>query len=129
MLNRREQEIETAACVLHNCGGQLTGNTPADDVLWFARWIYGSSNFGMGSVDTFKWSLSNEEFEILGVVPERQWTGKNWETLSPAEKMAWMKFARLCLYALPHVAERIGHRFMEQAKGLRILQKGIIESA
>jgi len=118
----RSDEIESARCLLHNTGGQLAGNTQGSDVEWFARWLYGASNFGMGSVDTFHWSLTNDEFEKLGLLPDRQWTGKRWETLEASEAEAWMKLARLCLYAMPHIAERIGHRFMEQAKGLRIAQ-------
>lgn len=116
----RRDDVETVCCILHNMGGQCAGNTQASDVEWFARWLYGSSNFGAGSVDTFQWSLSNREFEVLGLLPDRQWTGYRWETLPPKRKAAWMKLSRLCLYALPHIAERIGHRFMEQSKALRI---------
>lgn len=109
--------------MLHNVGATNVGNTQSGDVEWLARWLFGSSNFGMGSVDTFQWSISNEEFEKLGLLPDRSWTGKRWETLDPAESEAWKKLARLCLYVLPQIAERIGHRFMEQAKMLRIVQR------
>lgn len=109
--------------MLHNVGATNVGNTQSGDIEWLARWLFGSSNFGMGSVDTFQWSISNEEFEKLGLLPDRAWTGKRWETLEPAEAEAWKKLARLCLYVLPHIAERIGHRFMEQAKMLRIVQR------
>lgn len=119
----RDQEIDEAACMLHNVGATLAGNTQEGDVEWLARWLFGSSNFGMDSGDTFQWSISNDEFEKLGLLPDRLWTGRRWETLEPDESETWKKLARLCLYALPHVAERIGHRFMEQAKALRIVQR------
>lgn len=109
--------------MLHNVGATVAGNTQESDVKWFAQWLYGASNFGGGSVATMEWSLSNENFDKLGLVPERAWTGKRWDTLEAAESEAWIKLARLCLYALPHIAERIGHRFMEQAKALRIVQR------
>lgn len=115
-----DDDMERVCCFLHNTGGQLVGNTQASDVEWLARWLYGASNFGMGSVETFHWSINNEEFEKLGLMPDRQWTGKRWETLEKPQAEAWKKLARLCLYALPHIAERIGHRFMEQAKAIRV---------
>jgi hypothetical protein len=120
-LNKTEQEIDSVACILHNTGGRLAGNTQGTDVLWFAEWLYGASNFGMGDVKTMPWTLSNDQFEQLGLVPDRSWTGKRWKTLEQSERDTWIKLARLCLYALPHIAERIGHRFMEQSKALRIL--------
>jgi hypothetical protein len=121
--SKKEIEIDSAACMLHNLGGTMTRNTQGTDTEWFARWLYGASNFGMGDVRTMQWSLSNEEFELLGLTPDRQWTDKRWETMGDAERLAWIKLARLCLHALPHIAERIGDRFMEQSKGLRIVQK------
>lgn len=123
LVKSKDQEIDEAVCMLHNVGVTNVGNTQSGDIEWLARWLFDSSNFGMGSVDTFQWSISNEEFEKLGLLPDRSWTGKRWETLEPAESEAWKKLARLCLYALPHIAERIGHRFMEQAKMLRIVQR------
>lgn len=115
-----EREVDDIACALHNMGANLAGNTQASDLEWFGRWLYGSSNFGGGCVDTMPWAISNEEFEALGLEPDRQWTGNRWETLSSPARQAWLKLARLCLCALPHIAERIGHRHMEQAKALRI---------
>ncbi len=112
--------VDEISCTLHNLGATLSGNTQGSDLEWFAKWLYGSSNFGMGDVKTMEWSLSNAEFEEFGLAPDRQWTGKRWEMLSEAQRAAWTKLARLCLYALPHIAERIGIRFMEQAKGLRM---------
>lgn len=114
-------ENDSIACALHNMGSTLAGNTQESDVEWFARWLYGASNHWMGSVVTFPWSISNEEFKKLSLTPDRQWTGKRWETLEDAERSAWLKFARLCLTGLPHIAERIGQRFMDQAKALRVL--------
>ncbi len=113
-------DVDAVCCLLHNRGVTCAGNTQGTDVEWLARWLYGSSNFGMGHVDTFKWSLSNDEFSALGLTPDRPWTEKRWETLTETESEAWRKLARLCLYALPHIAERIGNRFMEQAKALRL---------
>jgi hypothetical protein len=110
-------------CHLHNTGATLAGNTQSSDIEWFARWLYGASNFGGGWTETFHWSLNNAEFEKLGLIPDRPWTGYRWETLPPKRKAAWMKLSRLCLYALPHICERIGHRFMEQAQGLRDSQE------
>jgi hypothetical protein len=122
-VNQDEHEIDTMASALHNLGASCAGNTQDGDVEWFARWLYQSSNTGMGSVETMPWSISNEEFGRLGLIPDRQWTGRRWETLGENPRKAWLKLARLCLLALPHIAERIGHRFMGQAKALRALQK------
>ena len=121
--SKKEIEIDSAACMLHNLGGTLAGNTQGTDTEWFARWLYGASNFGLGDVKTMQWSLDNADFHCLGLMPDREWTGLRWETLAPIERQAWIKLARLCLYALPHIAERIGARFMEQSKALRIVQK------
>jgi len=118
----RRDDVETVSCILHNTGATLAGNTQSSDIEWFAHRLYHGSNIGMGWVETMHWSISNEEFEKLGLTPDRPWTVKRWETLEPAEAEAWRKLARLCLHSLPHIAERIGHRFMEQAKGLRIMQ-------
>lgn len=123
VLTSRDQEIDEAACMLHNVGATLAGNTQSSDIEWLARWLYRGSNFGMGSVDTMQWSLSNDEFEKLTLTPDRPWTEKRWETLDDSEREAWQKLARMCLYALPHIAERIGDRFIEQAKALRIVQR------
>lgn len=118
----RRADVDAACCLLHNNGATLAGNTQATDLEWFGRWLYNSSNIGMGSVETMHWSISNDEFEKLGFTPDRPWTHKRWETLDAEERAAWKKLARLCLNAMPHIAERIGHRFMEQAKGIRIAQ-------
>ena len=123
VLTSRDEEIDEAACMMHNVGATLCGNTQASDIEWLARRLYQSSNFGMGSVDTMQWSLSNDDFEKLALTPDRPWTGKRWETLDESERSAWQKLARMCLYALPHIAERIGDRFIEQAKALRIVQR------
>ena len=90
----RDQEIDEAACMLHNVGATLAGNTQEGDVEWLARWLFGSSNFGMDSGDTFQWSISNDEFEKLGLLPDRLWTGRRWETLEPDESETWKKLAR-----------------------------------
>src|SRR5262245_39776888 len=119
----KESVQEGVRCHLHNAGATLAGNTQGSDIEWFARWLYHASNFGSGWTATSHWSLSNAEFEMLGLIPDRAWTKSRWETLSPARRQAWMKFSRLCLYALPHIAERIGHRFMEQAQALRNSQE------
>ena len=121
--SQEQEQIDSIACALHNMGGTLTGNTQSSDVEWFARWLYAASNFGMGDVRTMKWSISNDEFKNLGFTPDRQWTAFRWETLPAEKRLAWEKLARLCLCALPYIAERIGHRFVEQAKALRIQHK------
>ena len=123
MKKSSKDKLDSAACMLHNCGATLAGNTQGSDVEGFARFLYNGSNFGMGSVETMPWSISNEEFEAIALTPDRAWTGKRWETLGPDELEAWRKLARLCLYFLPHIAERIGSLFMNQAKALRALEK------
>ena len=64
--------MEAVQCYLNNTGNTLRGNTQGGDIEWFARWLYQASNFGMGWTETFQWSLSNEEFEKLGLEPKRQ---------------------------------------------------------
>lgn len=121
-LTRDELEIDAIACELQNLGGTCAENTQHSDVEWFGRWLYHASNFGFGDYRMFCWSLSNEEFDAVNLLPDRIWTRYRWETLPNQYKDAWLKLARLCLHALPHIAERIGHRMLAQSKALRIHQ-------
>ena len=107
---------------MHNLAATCVGNTQDSDVEWFGKWLYNASNFGFGDYRMFCWSLSNEEFDAVNLLPDRIWTRYRWETLPNQYKDAWLKLARLCLHALPHIAERIGHRMLAQSKALRIHQ-------
>ncbi len=121
----RIDDVDNFCCQAHNLGASLSGNTQDSDVAWTARWLYQSSNFGCGDVRTMQWSLDNKDFEQLCLTPDRPWTKQRWETLPATDREAWMKLARLVLYALPNIAERIGQRFMDQAKAIRLANRNI----
>lgn len=115
----RFYEADSVACWLHNNGGAITGNTEQSDAEWFARTLHQrTAHFGTFDAKPFFSHISNEDFKRLGLVPDRPWTKCRWETLSDAERATWVKLACACLAVLPELCERIGHRGMEQAKGI-----------
>ena len=118
----KEMTADSVACWLHNNGSTVTANTQKQDVEWFARELFRVvSGFGMGWVRTVDWTLANEDFKKLQLTPDRKWTGKNWETLKTKEREAWMRLSFACLYSLPAICERVGHRGMEQAKAIHLM--------
>jgi len=122
-MNEKERlEADSVACWLHNNGGAITGNTQKSDVEWFARELFRAvSKFGMGSVKTIDRTISNEDFEKLKLTPDRTWTGKRWETLKRKEREAWLRLSFACLWCIPDICDRIGHRGMEQAKAIHAM--------
>lgn len=114
------RHIENAMAVLHNCGATLAGNTQADDLDWLARVLFEASNLGAGDVKTIPWLLRRDEWEFLGL-QRQQLMGdgpRTWEQLTAPQQEAWRKLARVCLWVLPAFCDRVGSRFMEQAKAL-----------
>lgn len=115
----RFHEAEQVACWLHNNSAAIVGNTEQSDAEWFARTLYQrSANFGSFEARGFFSHITNEDFQRLGLVPDRPWTGKRWESLAEVQRAAWIKMACVCLSVLPELCERIGHRGMEQAKAI-----------
>jgi hypothetical protein len=125
--NDFEREVDAIGCYLHNAGANLMGNTQDSDLEWFARNLYqhcGTFGYNYPRPNgPLSASIDNAEFEKLGLLPDRPWTNKQWETLAPGEQIAWLKFAEATIHLLPKLAERIGHRFMEQSKALRVAWK------
>lgn len=123
---RQHYEWDSTACLLHNTGASLTGNTQESDQRWLARLLYDWSTLGAGDVSTISWALSTEEWVAVGLSPKNVWSdGPRWDALEPELQQAWMKLARLVMYCLPRFADRVGSRFMEQAEVLRaIYQNG-----
>lgn len=124
-----EHEVDAIACAMHNLAATCVGNTQDSDVEWFGKWLYNASNFGLGYCRRFAWSLSNEEFDAVNLLPDRIWTGYRWETMPDQFKEAWYKLARLCMYAMPRIAERIGHRMLAQSKVLRAQRAAVVKAA
>jgi hypothetical protein len=115
-------EIDAIACFLHNNGADIVGNTQDGDVEWFARTLYQSvSTFGMGWVKTIDWSLSNEDFKMLRLTPDRSWTNKKWDTLTKKERTAWLRLSFAVLSTIPAICDRIGHRSLSQSKAIRVM--------
>lgn len=116
-----EQELESALCILHNLGSHLVGNTQETDLEWLSRNLFEWSNLGAGDIKTVPWLLSCEEFNYLGLTRQAILGDgpRNWDNLTPEQQEAWQNLGRICLFILPRLAERIGHRYMEGAKVIR----------
>jgi hypothetical protein len=86
--------LDSLACVFHNHGYSLQGNTAANDTLWLARDLSNTLDFG-------------RKFEN-----------------APADRQAeLMKIAAVAIKALPGLAERISSRYVRISKALRLLER------
>lgn len=122
-----EHAADKLACDLHNDGGSLTGNTAASDVLWTARRLYDRSVIGASDVATRDWRITPEEFAELNLTPKPLWNVVSFEDLPQPQKEACIKLPRMVLLALPDKAERIGERWMLQARAVRAVWNEIRE--
>lgn len=122
-----EHAADQLACDLHNDGGSLTGNTAASDVQWTARLLYDHSVIGCNDVSLRDWRITPEEWAELKLTDKPVWNVIKFEQLTPAQQEGWIKLARIVLLAIPAIAERIGHRWMLQARAVRAVWNEIRE--
>lgn len=123
------QDLDNAYCTLHNLGANLRGNTQASDMEWLAQCLFSSSRLGAGDIKTVDWLIGYEQWQALGLTPQAMLGDgpRHWEALSEDERDAWRKLARICMYLLPALSERIGSRMMAQAKAIRAVWKQEME--
>lgn len=116
-----EHALDKICCDQHNDSSSLTGNTQASDLEWLAATLFEASNLGAGDVRTVDWLIGREQWEQIGLT-RQAFMGdgpKRFEHLSDDEQDAWRKLARIVMYVIPAFAERVGHRWMLQAKAIR----------
>ncbi len=119
--------LEERHAKVHNRAGTLLGNTQASDLDWLAQQLFSWSNLGAGDVKTVPWLMSAEDFAFVGLQRE-QLMGEGphrWYMLTEQQQEAWRKLARICLFVLPRICERIGHRYEEQAKSLKEMWESV----
>jgi len=130
-MNRDQQEelrldLDALACELHNTGSYLLGNTYDTDLIWLAKRLFQCSRLGAGDVRTTHWLLEREQWEALELKPEGLMGAPNrLEQLTDQEQEAWLKLARIVAHVMPFYAERVGRRFMMQAKAIRATETAL----
>lgn len=112
-------------CELHNLSNDLLGNTQASDINWLAHTLWQSSRLGAGDIRSVPWLIGRDQWDYLGLTPEAIIGDgpRRWDMLTAEQQEAWKKLARIVLYVMPAFAERVGHRFMDQAKAFRAAWK------
>jgi len=124
-----EESVAAAADAMHakrhNAGGSLVGNTAGSDLEWLARQLFGWSRLGAGNISTTPWLLERAQWDYLGLEPEAvfQDAPRYWDACTPVQKDAWRKLARIVMFIMPKFAERVGHRFLEQAEAIKHVGK------
>lgn len=115
------RNVDDASSILHNAGASLVGNTGKHDLPWLAVQLFSWSRLGAGDIRSSHWLLDREQCDYLGLEPEAVFSegARRYDELDDKKKDAWLKLARICLHVFPQLAERIGHRWMEQAQALR----------
>lgn len=121
VLKALEHGVDSLACERHNDGGNLTDNTQEGDLRWLAATLFAASRLGAGSVETVPWLIGREQWEQLGLTPVFHFGDgpRRWDMLSADQQDAWLKLASIVMYVIPAFAERVGHRWMLQAKAIR----------
>lgn len=87
--------IDALACMFHNEGNTLSGNTEVNDVEWFARDLYSEYNGGF----------------------------TNWDSLSEDIKTHWRKTAKVTLSRLPYIVSRIVARYQAISSALEVMER------
>ena len=120
-MSNQDRDLDNAYCVLHNLGANLCGNTQVGDLEWLAQSLFSASRLGAGDIRTVDWLIGIEQWEALGLTPQVLLGDgpRIWEALTEGERDAWRKLARICLYLLPAISERIGSRMLDQARAIR----------
>lgn len=135
LANALDDAVDGISCDLHNDGASLVGNTQAGDLEWLARVLFEASRLGAGDVRTVPWLIGPEQWEALGLVPQALMGDgpRRFDHLDGSQKDAWLKLARIVLHVIPAFAERVGHRWMLQAKMARevwkVVRKGSVEES
>lgn len=92
----RYHVLDSLACMFHNQGYSLQGNTESNDALWLARQIY-SDEVGRNG-------------NLLDDLPDQ-------------DKARYVKLADLAIKALPALCGRISARYINLAQALRTMEK------
>lgn len=95
-LETRHWVADALACHLHNTGYNLSGNTEANDIEWFARAI---------------WQAESD------TVPS------GWERATAEVREHYHQIARVVLRVLPRFQERVAHRLIELSKVVRDIER------
>lgn len=121
-------DIENSLATLHNLGHSLAGNTQASDLDWFAALLFENSRLGVGDACSIPWLLDREEWKEVSsaITPgsELQPQGLfnppfRFEQITPEQQEAWRKLARICLYCLPRITDRIASRYINHSLALK----------
>ncbi len=89
----RTMLLDALACVCHNEGHGLAGNTAVFDQEWLARRMWAGQN-------PFKHA-------------------NHWENVSAEDRTEWMEIAKVALDALPQLMGRISSRYLSWESALR----------
>lgn len=124
-----DHAIDSIACQRHNDGANLTGNTQITDLEWLARCLFNSSRLGAGDIRTVPWLIGREQWDELGLIPEAVFGDgpRRFDMLTDEQADAWRKLARIVMHVIPQFAERVGHRWMDQAKAIRSVWNDVRE--
>jgi hypothetical protein len=126
-----DDAVDAVACDRHNDGAQLLGNTQASDLDWLARVLFEASRLGAGDVRTVPWLLGPEEWAVVGLTPQALLGDgpRRFDQLDEAGREAWRKLGRIVLHVIPAFAERVGQRWMAQAKMAQAAWKVVREQS
>ena len=86
--------LDAMACVFHNQGYALEGNTNENDALWLARDL-------RRILDTYA----------------------TWDSASDERKKELLTIAGAAIKAMPGLCERISHRYINLAKAIRTVEE------
>lgn len=89
----RKHVLDSLACVFHNEGYSMEGNTEHNDTLWLANRIC-------------------EELH-----------GKNIERVSPEVEVQMMKVAAIAKHSLQGLADRMASRYVRVSKAIRTMER------
>lgn len=115
------RNVGDASSILHSVGQSLTGNTGKHDLVWLAAHLFSWSRLGAADIRSCHWLLDREQWDYFGLEPEAVFANgpRRYDDCTDKQKDAWLKLARICLHVFPQLAERVGHRWLEQAQALK----------
>lgn len=85
--------LDSLACVFHNEGYSLEGNTEHNDIAWLANRL--------------SYDLHDKDLEKMSV----------------EEKASMMRLAKACKDAIPALAERMAARYIRVSKAVRAMER------
>lgn len=98
----KQNMIDGIACMLHNKGYSLDGNTEESDFRWFCRELYRRTNQGVGI---------------------------DWDNLAPEGKAHWEQLARAAIDVIPHLMSRVSSRCILFSEVFRNMERAMREEA